>query len=145
MLKVDQTERLASWGRGRSRLALLVLCIYWPGIFILSHIPKEHVPEDLEFSGLRLHLAAYLVLALLVFINAGMIRRISFRSRKLWLWVGVIAVYAAIDELLQECVEGRDGNIVDWAIDVLAVLACVGFLWLLDRLSSRPSSGRNAS
>ena len=133
MLKVDQTERLPGRGRFKSRLALLGLGVYWPGIFILSHIPKEHVPKNWEFSGVRLHLGAYFVLTLLVFLSAGVFRTVSLRCAKTWLLAGLIGVYAAIDELLQTQISGREGSLIDWGIDIIAVLACVGFLRLLNK------------
>lgn len=119
---------------GRYRLALIVLIIYWVGIFIVSHIPKLHVPKDVPVSGALLHAAAYFVLTLLLFANAGLLRRASLRAKKTWLLVGLIGAYAGLDELLQNFVQGRDGSIVDWAVDMASCLFCVGLLWVLGRL-----------
>ena len=119
---------------GKSRLALVVLSIYWVGIFIASHIPKSHVPKGWEVSGARVHAGAYFVLALLVFVNAGLFRRVYLTSKKTWLLVGVIAAYAGLDEFLQVFAEGRDGSPVDWVIDVAACLFCVGLLWVVGLL-----------
>ena len=130
---------------GKSRLALVILCVYWVGIFIASHIPKPYVPKGWDVSGMRLHAGAYFVLALLVFVNAGLFRRVYLTSKKTWLLVGVIAAYAGLDEFLQVFAEGRNGSPVDWVIDVAACLFCVGLLWvvgllrLLDRGADRTS------
>jgi len=122
----------------KSRLALIALCLYWPTIFIISHIPKRFVPPDVEVSGKVLHIAAYFVLTLLVFLNAGLICSTSLRLKKTWLLVGLIAAYAAVDELLQLYIEGRHGSPVDWTTDMVACLFCVGLLVMLaKRVNSR--------
>ena len=122
---------------GKSRLALVVLSIYWVGIFIASHIPRSHVPSGWKVSGKLHHLVAYFVLTVLVFINAGLIRRASLCSKKTWLMVSVIIAYAALDEFLQVFVPGRDGSPLDWAVDVVACLLCVGLLRLTQLLCYR--------
>ena len=122
----------------KSRLALVALYLYWPAIFIISHIPKRFVPPDVEVSGKILHIAAYFVLTLLVFLNAGLICSTSLRLKKTWLLVGLIAAYAAVDELLQLYIEGRHGSPVDWTTDMVACLFCVGLLVMLaKRVNSR--------
>ena len=112
----------------RSRLALVTLCIYWPAIFIISHIPKQYVPKDVDVSGKTLHMVAYFVLTVLVFLNAGLLGQTLLRSKKTYLLIGVIAAYAAVDEWLQVYIEGRHGSSVDWAIDVAACVLCVALL-----------------
>ena len=119
---------------GKSRLALVILCVYWVGIFIASHIPKPYVPKGWDVSGMRLHAGAYFVLALLVFVNARLFRRVSLTSKKTWLLVGVIAAYAGLDEFLQVFAEGRHGSPVDWAINMAGCLFCVGLLWVVGLL-----------
>ena len=121
----------------KSRLALIGLCVYWPGIFIISHIPKDYVPKNVTVSGASVHLVAYFVLTLLVFLNAGLGHDIHLRSKKTWLLVGVIAAYAALDEFLQFYIKGRDGNPFDWAVDMSACLFCVGLLRLLAGIRRR--------
>ncbi|NIA06305.1 MAG: hypothetical protein GWP14_01480 [Actinobacteria bacterium] len=115
----------------RSRLALVGLCVYWPTIFIISHIPKDYVPKNVTVSGVGVHLGAYFVLTLLVFLNAGLGHNTHLRSKKTWLLVGAIAAYAALDEFVQSFIQGRSGNIIDWTVDMSACLLCVGLLRLL--------------
>ena len=117
-------------GRG-SVLAATGLCFYWPAIFIISHIPKAHVPKGITVSGATVHLIAYFVLTLLVFASAGLAGSISLRSKKTWLFVGIIAVYAMLDEYVQSFIQGRHGGWEDWADDISACLFCVGLLRLL--------------
>ena len=115
---------------------MVALCVYWPTIFIISHIPKDHVPKNVPVSGRAVHLVAYFVLTLLVFLNAGLFRSFSLRSMKIYLLVGAIAVYAAVDEWLQIYVQGRHGSPVDWSINVAACICCVVLLALLARRRS---------
>ena len=112
----------------------MVLSIYWVGIFIASHIPKSYVPKGWSVSGARVHAGAYFVLTLLVFANAGFLRRASLRAKKTWMLVGLIGAYAGLDEFLQNFIPGRDGSPVDWAIDMAGCLFCVGLLWVLGQL-----------
>jgi len=119
---------------GKSRLALVILCVYWAGIFIASHIPKSYVPKGWDVSGMGLHAGAYFVLALLVFVNAGLVHRVYLTSKKTWLLIGLIAAYAGLDEFLQLFIPGRAGSPVDWLIDVAACLFCVGLLWVVGLL-----------
>ena len=122
---------------GKSRLTLVVLCVYWLTIFVLSHIPKDRVPSGWTVSGKTLHLGAYFVLTLLVFANAQLILRTSLRSKKTWLMIGVVVAYGALDEFLQLFIPGRHGSLLDWAVDVAACLLCVGVLLLAQRLWHR--------
>lgn len=119
---------------GKSRLALIVLCGYWLTIFILSHLPKVYVPPGWSVSGKLNHMGAYVVLTLLVFLNAGIIRQISLRSKKTWLMSAVVIAYGALDEFLQTLIPGRHGSPLDWAVDVVACMLCVGLLLLRQRL-----------
>ena len=120
----------------RSKLALVALCIYWPAIFIISHIPKQYVPRDMAVSGKTLHMVAYFLLTLLVFINAGLFGRVSLLSKKTYLLIGVIAAYAAVDEWIQVYIEGRHGSSIDWGIDVGACVLCVVLLVILGKCCS---------
>ncbi len=131
---MDPREPRVVGQRGKSRLGLVVLCVYWVGIFIVSHIPKDHVPEGWDVSGVRLHAGAYFVLTLLVFANAGFFRQGGLGWKKTWLLVGLIGAYAGLDEFLQVFIQGRGGSAVDWAVDVAACLLCVGLLWVVRRL-----------
>ncbi len=137
VLNMDPDEPRPVRQRGKSRLALVVLSIYWVSIFILSHIPKDSVPPGWTVSGKLHHLAAYFVLTLLVFTNAELICKVSLRSKKTWLMIGVVIAYGALDEFLQLFIPGRHGSHLDWAVDVVACLLCVGLLLLTQRLCSR--------
>ena len=115
----------------------MVLWVYWVGIFIISHIPKPHVPTGWHVSGGLRHLGAYFVLTLLLFVNAGYFGRRRPGLKKQWLLIGVIGAYAALDEFLQLFIKGRSGSPIDWAVDITACLVCVGMLWLTRRLWCR--------
>ena len=135
MSKTPKAERIPGPGAGKSKLALAFLCVYWPVIFVASHVPKEMVPKGWTVSGAGLHVLAYSVLTVLVFATAGMLRRTALRCRKTWALVALISGYAAVDELLQLTSPGRDGRVMDWLVDTMACLLCVGLLALLAKFS----------
>lgn len=137
MSKTPKAERIPGRGAGRSKLALAVLCVYWPVIFVVSHIPKKMVPAGWSVSGIGLHVLAYSVLTVLVFAAAGMVRQTSLRCGKTWALVGLISGYAAVDELLQLTSRGRNGRVIDWVVDTTACLVCVVLLALLAKVSDR--------
>ena len=115
---------------------MVALCVYWPTIFIISHISKDAVPPGFHVSGLPQHLVAYFVLTLLVFINAGLLYRTSLRSKKTYLLMAIIAAYGAVDEALQNYIQGRRGHPLDWSVNVAACICCVLFLALLAKRRS---------
>ncbi len=116
---------------------MVLLCVYWPTIFILSHIPKQSVPKGWTVSGAPIHFLAYFGLTLLVFAAAGLVRRTYLRCRKTWLLVGLVGCYGGLDEILQVFIDGRRGSFEDWLVDVVACLLCVGLLWLVTLGSNR--------
>ncbi len=139
MNKIPKAERIPSPRSGKSKLALGLLCVYWPIIFVASHVPKEIVPRGWTVSGADLHVLAYSVLTVLVFAAAGMIRRISMRCRKIWALVSLISGYAAVDEFLQLTSPGRHAYLMDWVVDTVACLLCVSLLAILAKFSERRS------
>ena len=130
---------------GRSRLALAILCAYWVGIFIVSHVPKPYVPAGWSVSGTWMHAGAYFVLTLLVFASAGLLGRLSLGVKKTWLLIGVIGAYAGLDEFLQLFIKGRDGNFADWVVDISVCLVCVGLLWIISLLRRRAEKSAEIS
>lgn len=133
-LNMERAEPGPMGLRGRFRWLWGVLCVYWVGIFIISHIPKSSVPAGWCVSGVLRHVGAYSVLTVLLFTNAGYFGKVGPGSKKVWFLVGVIGAYAALDEVLQLFVEGRSGKPIDWAVDMAACLVCVGLLWVVRRL-----------
>lgn len=115
----------------RSLLAWIVLGIYWPVLFVSTHIPR---PPHLQIYGrdVTLHFSAYMILTLLYWLaRYGKIRP-SLRQRKLYLTVLLIAGYGALDELSQGLVH-RNCDIIDWFSDMSGCLAALAVLFLVRR------------
>lgn len=89
-----------------------------------------------------MHALAYSVLTMLIFLAAGLFYQVSLRAKKTWLIVGLVAVYATMDELLQMKVHGRDADIKDWAVDMFACLGCVVLLYYWNKRRRKKGMGK---
>ena len=102
----------------------LALIAYWVALFVGTHIPT--VPAGVaEVSDKLLHYLAYGGLAGLMALDRFVRGRLS-TSREAWrvlglLWL-ILAIYGAVDELLQSPV-GRTTDFGDWLADVIGA-AC---------------------
>jgi VanZ family protein len=100
-------------------------------MFVATHYPR---PEQItpQVSDKLLHFAAYGVLALLCV--AALLARRALRAWDPWVLLGVLAVYGALDELLQIPVN-RHCDLQDWIADmggaaaVLVPVAGLAALW----------------
>jgi len=97
----------------------IVVCAFWLMEFAATHAPISKEVEALPGSDKHLHLGAYCVLsALLMFWN-------GFRAAGEWRRVAtvvlILAIYAAVDELLQPLFS-RDAELLDWAADLAGAM-----------------------
>ncbi|MBN2375946.1 MAG: VanZ family protein [Sedimentisphaerales bacterium] len=109
----------------------LVLVVYWPILFVATHLPR--LPEMKVFGrDVTLHIAAYFVLMLIFWLARYGWEKPDFRKRQLYLALLVVAVYAAVDELSQKLVN-RHCDIVDWISDMTGALAILVLMMILRR------------
>lgn len=105
----------------------VVVCVFWLSEFISTHAPiPEQQVEALPGSDKHLHFGAYVVLAgLLMFWNGV---GAASAGRRVLTVVLILAVYAAVDELLQPFFN-RDAELLDWVADFLgsALGAILGY------------------
>lgn len=126
----------------RHKYVLMGLAVYWPAIFIATHIPAINLPGWVARSGLSdktLHFTAYLCLVFFVWTAISPFDRVNWKRLKAWLVVGLVAGYAVFDELLQMFV-GRHADVMDFAANMAGTLvslaiftACyfwAGLLWV---------------
>lgn len=115
----------------RALLPWILLAVYWPILFVSTHIPR---PPNLKIYGsdVTLHFAAYLVLVLLYWLARYGKTRPSGRSVQFYLTIFIIACYGAIDEISQALV-GRYCSFWDWLSDMGGCLAALGLLFILRR------------
>lgn len=108
--------------------AVLVLMVYWPFLFFLTHIPALRLPQ-LQVYGrdVTLHFASYFILTLLFWLACYGKNLPNPKKWKTWLPLLIIAIYGALDEITQTLVN-RQGDLIDWISDMSgAVLATLLF------------------
>jgi len=114
----------------RRKVTIISLLFYWPGIFILSHIPIPQVVYDARVSDKSIHFLAYLVLTFLLWFAISPSPKVNWRTTSCWLILILVVWYGVIDELLQGVVgrscDGRD-LLADFA-GMLAGLILFSFL-----------------
>jgi VanZ family protein len=114
----------------RQKLTIILLLVYWPGIFIIAHIPIPEVVYKAQVSDKSLHFLAYLVLTFLLWFAISPVEKVNWRRATAWLILVVVVWYGVVDELLQGWVvrscDGRD-LLADF-VGVLAGLILFSFL-----------------
>jgi VanZ family protein len=107
----------------RQKLTIVPLLLYWPAVFIATHIPR--VPawvSRLGTSDKTLHFFAYLILVFLLWFATSPGKKVNWRRAAVW-WVLLAMVwYGAVDEWLQGYV-GRSPDIRDFLADMAGVLS----------------------
>jgi hypothetical protein len=111
----------------RHKAVLLVLGIYWPVIFWLTHIPVPDVARQSGMSDKTMHVLAYFVLTFLVWFAVSPYQKARWNRLKVWVVLATVIGYAAIDEYLQGYV-GRSVDIQDFIADVFGVALALGML-----------------
>lgn len=104
------------------KLALIPVLVYWPVIFILSHIPIPELVYKARVSDKAIHFLAYLILAFLLWYAVGAGAKVRWLKASVWWVVLVIIGYATIDEVLQTFV-GRNADIMDFVADLIGGMA----------------------
>lgn len=113
------------------KLFLIILLLYWPLIFILTHIPlKLDLLVQLQASDKSLHFLVYFILSFLLYFATESAQKLSLKSIKFWLLFSALLVYAAADEWLQGLV-GRSCDFLDFIANLTGVVAAFVFLSFL--------------
>lgn len=107
----------------KQKIAAYVLALYWPALFILTHIPIPHVVQEADVSDKSLHFLAYLILAFLIWSAVSNDRKVKWRRTAPWLVLFAIVVYGILDEWLQNYVAGRSCDVRDIFADLTGALA----------------------
>jgi VanZ family protein len=106
----------------QQKIAAYVLVLYWPALFVLTHIPIPHVVQEADVSDKSLHFLAYLILTFLIWSAVSGDRKVKWRRAAPWLVLFVIVVYGILDEWLQIYVAGRSCDVRDFFSDLLGAL-----------------------
>jgi VanZ family protein len=106
----------------RQKLTIVPLLLYWPGIFILTHIPIPQLVYKAQVSDKSLHFLAYLVLVFLLWFAISPNKKVNWRKAAVWWVLFVVVWYGVVDEWLQGYV-GRTCDIMDFLADLAGTLA----------------------
>jgi len=109
----------------RRKWTIVLLGVYWPALFISSHIPIPEMVEQAGVSDKTLHLLAYLILAFLLWVSLSREGKLRWHAAATRWTLLTMVLYGIIDEVSQGYV-GRSCDIRDLAADLTGVLAgCV--------------------
>lgn len=98
------------------------LIVYWLLLFVATTLPAKDLP-DTHVSDKIEHFTAYFILAVLLNFAIMFQNKYIKLRRKAWLLtLIIISSYAALDELHQLFIPGRDCDILDWVSDTSGVL-----------------------
>jgi len=107
----------------QQKIAICVLVLYWPALFVLAHVPIPQVVQEADVSDKSLHFLAYLVLTFLIWFAVSGDRKVQWRRAAPWLVLFVIVMYGILDERLQSYVAGRSCDVRDFFTDLAGALA----------------------
>lgn len=105
----------------RQKLTIILLLVYWLGIFTLTHIPIPQLVYKAGVSDKGLHFLAYFILVFLLWFAVSPDKKVNWRRATAW-WVLLVVVwYGVADEVLQGFV-GRSCDVMDFLWDLAGTL-----------------------
>lgn len=122
-----------------ARLLTALALLFWLALFVATHLPDT--PDVVTAGGLdkACHFAAFAALAFLTCWAVSSRRRLT---PAVYLAIlALLAVYAAVDELLQAPIPHRSPDPLDWLADV-AGAACGALAFFLCAAVGRRIRGR---
>ena len=121
------------WSKGRIAAAI-GLTLYWPGIFVLTHI-RISVPgwvrPSIVVNDKSVHYLVYLVLVLLWLMVIKPRPASKFRKHIIWITFAIFAAYAGFDEWSQGFV-GRQSSLYDFIADVGGIVTALILLYIFN-------------
>ncbi len=119
----------------RQLLTISMLIIYWPVLFIITHIPIPQIVYQARVSDKALHFISYLILVFLLWFVIKPYQKVSWRKPAVW-WVLLVVVwYGVLDEWLQT----RIGRMCDFADFVADLSGAVTALVILSTMQFWPA------
>jgi hypothetical protein len=96
-----------------------VLLFYWLGLIVATHIPVPTWVRGMGVSDKTMHVAAYMVLTLLVWLAFFFDIKANWRKFQPWLVLIFILLHGILDELTQHFIAGRSTDPADLCADML--------------------------
>jgi VanZ family protein len=115
----------------RHKYILLCLGLYWPVLFVSTHIPIPDIARQSGMSDKTMHVLAYMVLVFFVWLAISPYRKVDWRKAKAWLVIVGVVGYGAFDEWLQGRM-GRTMNAWDLAADFGGVIGGLAILSIFE-------------
>jgi len=106
----------------RKKLMLVVLLLYWPAIFVATHLPIPQLIRQAGVSDKILHFVAYFVLVFLLWFTLIPESKVSWRKPKAWWILLALVCYGLMDEVLQIYV-GRNCDAPDFLANLTGAVA----------------------
>jgi len=114
----------------RKKLALISVIIYWPVIFLLTHIPLPRIVSQANLSDKTLHFMVYFILVFLLWGTIKPYSKVIWSKPPVWAILAVIVWYGVMDEWLQGFV-GRTADVHDFFADLAGTLTSLAILSIL--------------
>ena len=108
----------------RQKAALVLLIVYWPFIFILTHIiVPPSILSQMRASDKSLHFLVYFILIVMFWCSISPEKKAALKSKKVWIVFLILLSYAAIDEWLQGLQAGRTRDFMDFVANAEGLAA----------------------
>jgi VanZ family protein len=115
----------------RKRAALILLVVYWPVIFILTHIiVPPPILSQMQASDKSLHFLVYFILIVMFWFSISPEKKAGLRSKKVWIVFLILISYAAIDEWLQGLSAERTRDFMDFVANAEGLAAGLVLIFL---------------
>ena len=117
----------------RNKLNIIPLLIYWPSIFILTHIHIPQLVQQAHVCDKTLHVLAFMVLVFLLWFAVSPVKKVNWKKSAVWWIIAAAVVYGLLDEWLQMYVD-RQPDVMDFFANLTGAFAGLILLTVLDFL-----------
>jgi len=115
--------------KNKRKLLYIPLAIYWLILLVLTTLPGNDLPKTGINDKIE-HFTAYFLLGILLSLALLFQNKFLKIKKYFTLYSGLfIGLYAALDEIHQLFVPGRECNIMDWTADMIG--ASIGILLII--------------
>jgi len=111
----------------RHKYVIAGLSVYWPVLFICTHLPIHDLGRKMGMSDKVMHYLAYFALVFFLWLAVSPYEKVNWRKARVWMILAVIVWYGVIDEWLQTYV-GREASVRDFLANTVGALAGLGVL-----------------
>ncbi len=112
----------------RRKTILLALLVYWPTMFVVTHIPQiSRWVAKAKVSDKTAHFIVYLVLTFLWWFTISPYTKVKWKKPTVWWALLVIVWYGAFDEYSQSFI-GRNADVSDFLANLTGTLTALVLL-----------------